>query len=203
MIEFKYRPDIDGLRAVAVSMVLLFHAGLGFPGGYVGVDVFFVISGFLITGLILKEQKAGTFTLANFWMRRIRRIIPAATVMVATVLIAGFFLLLPTDYVELGQSSIAQQLMLSNVYFWRSTGYFSGFAELKPLLHTWSLAVEEQFYIGYPFLIIILSRFRRRNIALFIALLTAVSFATSQYGVEHYPNATYYLLPTRAWELLI
>ena len=124
MIDFKYRPDVDGLRAVAVILVLLFHADLGFSGGFIGVDVFFVISGFLITGLILKEQDADKFSLANFWVRRILRIIPAATVMVVAVLVAGFFLLLPRDYVDLGKSTIAQQLMLSNVYFWRNTAYF-------------------------------------------------------------------------------
>lgn len=203
MIEFKYRPDVDGLRAVAVMLVLLYHAGLGFPGGYIGVDVFFVISGFLITGLILKEQNAGTFSLANFWVRRIRRIIPAATVMVVAVLVVGFFLLLPNDYSDLGKSTIAQQLMFSNVYFWQNTGYFDGPADLKPLLHTWSLAVEEQFYLGYPLLLILLKRFRRGTTPIVLGLLALGSLVLSQYGVNHHPSATFFLLPTRAWELLI
>jgi len=203
MSEFRYRPDVDGLRAVAVMLVLLFHAGLGFSGGYVGVDVFFVISGFLITGLILKEQNAGTFSLGNFWMRRIRRIIPAATFMVISVLVVGFFLILPNDYKELGESSIAQQLMFSNVYFWRNTGYFDGAAEIKPLLHTWSLAVEEQFYIGYPFLLILLHRFGKKTTFWALFLLGLGSLGISEYGVRNHPSATFFLLPTRAWELMI
>ena len=132
---FVYRPDVDGLRAVAVAMVVLYHAGLGFRGGFIGVDVFFVISGYLITGLILKDLDAGAFSIRGFWVRRIRRIMPAVTVMVASVLVAGWFLLLPADYVDLGRSAIAQQAMAANVYFWRNTGYFDGAAELKPLLH--------------------------------------------------------------------
>lgn len=203
MIDFKYRPEVDGLRAVAVTLVLLFHAGLGFSGGFIGVDVFFVISGFLITGLILKEQDAGTFRLANFWVRRIRRIIPAVTVLAVAVLAAGVVLLLPSDYEDLGKSTIAQQLMLSNVYFWRNTGYFDGAAELMPLLHTWSLAVEEQFYLGYPFLLMLLHPLGRRPAFTTLALLAAVSLAASEYGVRTFPSATFFLLPTRAWELLI
>jgi len=184
-------------------MVLLFHAGLGFSGGYVGVDVFFVISGFLITGLILKEQDNGTFRLADFWARRIRRILPAAVLMVAAVLLAGFALLLPADYESLGKSAITQQLMLSNVYFWRNTGYFSGPAELMPLLHTWSLAVEEQFYVGYPFLLIILARLTRKTRMWCLLVLATVSLAASQYGVLHHTSAAFFLLPARAWELLV
>lgn len=203
MIDFKYRPDVDGLRAVAVTLVLLFHAGLGFSGGFIGVDVFFVISGFLITGLILKEQDTGRFSLATFWVRRIRRIIPVATVLVVAVLVAGFFLLLPSDYADLAKSTIAQQLMLSNVYFWRHTGYFDGPAELKPLLHTWSLAVEEQFYIIYPFLLTFLKMFGRNVTFGTLAFLSIGSLALSEYGVGHHRSGTFFLLPTRAWELLI
>src|SRR5580704_3332118 len=153
MIAFKYRPDVDGLRAVAVILVLLFHAGFGCPGGFIGVDVFFVISGFLITGLILKEQRGEGFHLSQFWIRRIRRIMPAATFVVATTLVANYFILLPVDYERLSKTTIAQQVMVSNLYFYRTTGYFDENADEKPLLHTWSLAVEEQFYIAYPFLL--------------------------------------------------
>ena len=145
-----YRKDIDGLRAVAVLSVVFYHAGLGFPGGYVGVDVFFVISGYLITALILKDLERGSFSMANFWERRIRRIFPALAVMVAVTCVAGWFLLLPRDLAKLGASVIAQSLLVSNFYFWRTTNYFGGANEEKPLLHTWSLAVEEQFYLIFP-----------------------------------------------------
>lgn len=202
MIEFKYRPDIDGLRAVAVLMVLLFHADFGFSGGYVGVDVFFVVSGFLITGLILKEQRSGTFSLAGFWERRIRRIVPAATCLVAAVLMAGPLLLLPHDLEELAESTIAQQLMLANVYFWRTGGYFGGAAEFKPLLHTWSLAVEEQFYLGLPFLLLVCKGLQKGRLVLLLCGLGLISFAVSVWGTYSHPTATFYLLPTRAWELL-
>lgn len=203
MIEFKYRADVDGLRAVAVLLVVLFHAQLGFSGGFIGVDVFFVISGFLITGLILKEQQTNSFRLPNFWERRIRRIIPAATVMVIAVLIAGGFILLPTDFANLAKSAIAQQLMLSNFYFWQHTDYFDGLIDMKPLMHTWSLAIEEQFYLGYPLLLIAVRRFswRWKFAGMFAA--TIASLVLSQWGVDRYPVATYYLMPTRAWELLL
>ncbi|MCC9601774.1 acyltransferase [Stieleria sp. JC731] len=202
MIEFKYRPDVDGLRAVAVVLVLLFHAGLGFKGGFIGVDVFFVISGFLITGLILKEQNNGDFSLGRFWVRRIRRILPAATAMVVLVLIAGFFVMVPLDYTDLGKSTIAQQLMLSNVFFWRNTGYFDGPSDLKPLLHTWSLAVEEQFYLGYPLLLIWLARFKRQVSVAVLSTLFLGSLVLSEYGVHKFPSGAFFLLPTRAWEML-
>jgi peptidoglycan/LPS O-acetylase OafA/YrhL len=145
-----YRPDIDGLRAIAVLSVVFYHAGLGFPGGYVGVDVFFVISGYLITALILKDLERGSFSMAIFWERRIRRIFPALAAMVAVTCVAGWFLLLPEDLAKLGASVIAQSLLVSNFYFWRTTNYFGGANEEKPLLHTWSLAVEEQFYLIFP-----------------------------------------------------
>ena len=146
----QYRADIDGLRAIAVLSVVFYHAGLGFPGGYVGVDVFFVISGYLITALILKDLERGSFSMVNFWERRIRRIFPALAVMVAATMLAGWFLLLPEDLAKLGASVIAQSLLVSNFYFWRTTNYFGGANEEKPLLHTWSLAVEEQFYLIFP-----------------------------------------------------
>lgn len=203
MIELKYRPDVDGLRAVAVIMVLLFHAGLGFSGGYVGVDVFFVISGFLITGLILKEQSLKRFSLAEFWGRRIRRIIPAATLVGVVCLIAGGVLLLPSDWEQLAKSLVAQQAMLSNVYFWRSTDYFAGPSEVMPLLHTWSLAVEEQFYLGFPLLLIVIRRLSPRTAASVLLSLAAFSFLLSEWAVRRYPSAAFFLLPTRAWELLL
>lgn len=199
----KYRPDVDGLRAIAVTLVVLFHAGLGFTGGFIGVDVFFVISGFLITGLLLKEHDAGTFSITHFWVRRIRRIIPAASVMVVAVLVASFFFLLPDDFVSTAKSAIAQQVMSSNIYFWRNIDYFAGPAELKPLLHTWSLSVEEQFYVFYPALFMLLHRLGRKTLLCVLSIIGLLSFASSLYGVQHDTSFAFFQLPTRAWELII
>lgn len=203
MIEFKYRPDIDGLRAVALGLVLLFHAGLKFTGGFVGVDVFFVISGFLITGLVIKQQAAGTFDLSQFWMRRIRRIVPAATFLVVATLGLGALLLLPEDLEDLADSTVAQQLMVANFYFWDQTGYFDGPADLKPLLHTWSLAVEEQFYLFFPLLLFVGRRLSQRGLLSLLSGLAAISFGLSVWGVRSVPTATFFLLPFRAWEMLL
>ena len=199
----KYRPEVDGLRAVAVLLVLLFHADLGFSGGFVGVDVFFVISGFLITGLILKKQSENRFQLSQFWIRRIRRILPASIVMTAVTLVMGFFILMPSDYQKLGDSAIAQQLMVSNFYFWQNTGYFDAPANFQPFMHTWSLAVEEQFYLIYPFLLYGIGRFRARvQLAVLLPLFLA-SFIASEWAVQKAPSAAYFLLPFRAWEMIL
>jgi peptidoglycan/LPS O-acetylase OafA/YrhL len=200
-----YRPDVDGLRAIAILSVLFFHAGLGCPGGYVGVDVFFVISGYLISSLILKEFQAGKFSLVNFWERRVRRIFPALAVMVGVTLIAGWFLLLPEHLEKLGNSAIAQALLAANIYFWRTTNYFGGANDEKPLLHTWSLAVEEQFYMFFPLILVFLLRraeFRRPQVLVATLLVgLVVSLGVAVWGVKHQPYATFFLLPTRAWEL--
>ncbi|MEO6601996.1 MAG: acyltransferase, partial [Polyangiaceae bacterium] len=193
-----YRREVDGLRAFAVVPVVLFHAQLGFPGGFVGVDVFFVISGYLITSLILKEGEV--FSLAYFWERRVRRIVPAATVTVLACLILGWFLLLPADFLHLGRSMVAQSLLVSNLFFWRDLNYFAT-NEVRPLLHTWSLAVEEQFYVCLPLLFYVLRK-ARRAVPWSLATLALISFAASVRGVLMHPSATFYLLPTRAWELL-
>lgn len=201
-----YRPEIDGLRAIAVLAVVLYHAGLGCPGGYVGVDVFFVISGFLITSLILRDLHTGRFNLIEFWERRIRRIFPAMAVCIGATLIAGWFLLLPDDLEKLGASAFAQCLSISNIYFWRTTNYFGGENLERPLLHTWSLSVEEQFYLFLPvglLLISAISLFQRRYSLVAILLLIAlVSLLLSVWGVRNQPYATFFLLPTRMWELL-
>lgn len=199
----RYRAYIDGLRALAVLPVLLFHAELGFSGGYVGVDIFFVISGYLITALILKDLDGGRFHILDFWERRIRRILPALAVVVFSCIAAGWLLYLPLDFKELGQSVIAQAALVSNIYFWRQSGYFEQAADVKPLLHTWSLAVEEQFYLFFPCLLIAFRRFSRKSIVPLITALCVVSFGLSVWGSYHYPQATFYLLPTRAWELLL
>jgi peptidoglycan/LPS O-acetylase OafA/YrhL len=197
-----YRPDIDGLRAIAVLSVVLCHAELFVPGGYVGVDVFFVVSGFLITSLILKELEQGTFSLRDFWERRVRRIVPALLAVTAVTLLAGWFLLLPDGYRLLGESAASLMLLGSNIHFWLKTGYFDPAAGERPLLHTWSLAVEEQFYLVMPLLLLLLAR-RGRRALLLLAIPALASFAWSVHGIARDPGATFYLLPTRAWELLV
>ena len=183
--------------------VLLFHAKLGFGGGYVGVDIFFVISGYLITALILKEINGDGFSLVTFWERRIRRILPALLVVVLATVVAGWFLYLPSDFLSIGQSVLAQAALISNIFFFRHTGYFADAADTQPLLHTWSLAVEEQFYVFFPLLLVGLARFRRLSISKTIAGLAVGSFALSVVGSYSNPSATFYLLPTRAWELML
>ncbi len=202
-----HRPDIDGLRALAVLPVLLFHARLGCAGGFVGVDVFFVISGFLISSLILHELEAGTFSLLSFWERRIRRILPALFVVILATVVAGWFLFLPEDFERLGKSIVAQAALASNIYFHlqglTEGGYFATTADTKTLLHTWSLAVEEQFYLFFPILIMVLVRAKRNLLLPVIIGLAIGSFGLSVYGSYAFPSATFFLLPTRAWELLL
>jgi peptidoglycan/LPS O-acetylase OafA/YrhL len=202
MSTLAYRRDIDGLRAVAVIAVVLFHFGVpGFTGGFVGVDVFFVISGYLITSIIWNQRQAGRFSFVDFWARRARRILPALFVMIVAVLAVGWFLMAPKDYEELGRSARYQVLFVSNILFMRQDGYFDVASDLKPLLHTWSLAVEEQFYILFPLLLTVLSsRLKHWRMALFGVLL--VSFGLSLWAVSHHPEKAFYLLPMRAWELL-
>ena len=202
MTTLVYRRDIDGLRAIAVLAVVLFHFGVpGVTGGFVGVDVFFVISGFLITSIIWRERQAGRFSFVDFWARRARRILPALFVMMATTLVVGWFLLAPKDYEALGRSAHYQATFSSNLLFARQHGYFDAASDIKPLLHTWSLAVEEQFYIVFPLLLTLLSsRLKHWRLALFCVLL--VSFGMSVWAVTHQPQKAFYLLHLRAWELL-
>ena len=202
MTSLVYRRDIDGLRAVAVIAVVLFHFGVpGFSGGFVGVDVFFVISGYLITSIIWRQREAGRFSFVEFWARRARRILPALFVLLMAVLVAGWFLMAPKDYEELGRSVRYQVMFASNLLFMRQEGYFDAASDLKPLLHTWSLAVEEQFYIVFPLILTLFSsRFRHWRMALFSLLL--ISFGLSVWAVAHHPEKAFFLLPMRAWELL-
>lgn len=203
MSRLAYRPEIDGLRALAVTAVVLFHSHLKFSGGYVGVDIFFVISGYLITGLIAADLAAGKFSLRDFWERRVRRIVPAASVTVLACLVLGAALMLPPDFEALGRSAVAQALMVANHFFLGETGYFAAPAENQPLLHFWSLAVEEQFYLFFPFFLLALHR--RGKAAMFcgVAALAGASFGLSVAGVKWFPEATFFILPTRAWELAL
>jgi len=200
---WKYRPEIDGLRAIAILLVLLFHADLGFKGGFIGVDVFFVISGYLITGIILNKQRAGQFRITEFWERRVRRILPASILMVTAVLCYASFTLMPEDFSQLSKTALYHQCLFSNVNLWLTVGYFNDFAELNPLLHTWSLAVEEQFYLIYPFLLMWLGRYRESVRLRVLTVLFLLSFIGSEYAVHTKPELSFFLLPTRAWEMLL
>ena len=202
--EHTYRSDIDGLRAIAVVSVVLFHAGLqGFGGGFVGVDIFFVISGFLITSILMEDLQTGRFSIARFYERRIRRIFPALFVMLAVAGILAAILVLPDDFAEFGSSLSAATLFVSNIFFWQSSDYFSGPAHLKPLLHTWSLSVEEQFYIVFPLLLLAIYRWGRGAYRSWLVLFLLGSYAASVWGMTEKPVANFYLAPPRAWELLI
>lgn len=199
----KYRPEVDGLRAIAVVPVVFFHAGFSlFKGGFVGVDVFFVISGYLITSILLKELEAGTFSLLKFYERRARRILPALAVMVAACIPVAIFLMTPTEAKNFAQSVAAVGLFASNVLFWVESGYFDLDSEEKPLLHTWSLAVEEQFYIVFPLLLLLLWTYRRKLLVPILVFLALLSLVLCEWGARNAPSATFFLAPTRAWELL-
>jgi peptidoglycan/LPS O-acetylase OafA/YrhL len=199
-----YRREIDGLRALAVLPVIFFHAGFQtFSGGFVGVDIFFVISGYLITSIILAEMEAGTFTLANFYERRARRILPALFVLISLCLPFAWLWLLPQDMKSFSQSLVAVTAFASNVLFWRTTGYFDTAAELKPLLHTWSLAVEEQYYLLFPLFVMFTWRFGKTWILKSLVVVFIISLAAAHWGATTHPVFTFFLLPTRGWELLI
>lgn len=200
----EYRREIDGLRAVAVIPIILFHAGFEFfSGGFVGVDVFFVISGYLITTIILAEKEQGKFSVINFYDRRARRILPALFFVMAISLPFAWFLLKPNDLKDFSQSLTAVSLLSSNILFWLESGYFATESELKPLLHTWSLAVEEQFYVFFPLYLMVVWRYRKRWILGSIIVLGFISILLAQWGGVNKPSATFFLLPTRAWELMV
>jgi len=202
----KYRPEIDGLRALAVVPVVLFHAGISATsGGYVGVDVFFVISGYLITRLLIEDLDRERFSLLSFYDRRVRRIFPALITIITISSIAGWFILLPEDFERFSLSAVAASTFWSNIFFWMESGYFDTATELKPLLHTWSLALEEQYYIFFPILLAAFWRLGRGIILVLLGIIFVLSMTLGiwNFGTLSEPEAAFYLLPTRAWELLI
>jgi peptidoglycan/LPS O-acetylase OafA/YrhL len=200
----KYRPDIDGLRAVAVLPVLLFHLGFGLaPGGFIGVDVFFVISGYLITGLISAEMHEGTYSITRFYVRRARRIFPALFFMCAVTALLVLLFCLPSDAERFSKALAAATLFGSNIYFYLTADYFAAAAETQPLLHTWSLAVEEQFYIFFPLILLLVRRYFGRRERLIMVALALVSLGLSIWLVRTDKAAAFYLLHSRAWELLL
>lgn len=199
-----YRADIDGLRGVAVLLVVAFHLGTSkVPGGFVGVDVFFVISGYLIGTIILSELASDKFSLLSFYERRVRRIFPALFVTLIVTSLFAYRFFLPSEMDEYAKSLVAATTSVSNIFFLHLSGYFEGPAAMKPLLHTWSLAVEEQFYIFLPLFLMAIRKFsvsKQRVLVLAVALL---SFSVSVWGAFHSPASTFYLSHTRAWELML
>ncbi len=199
----KYRSDIDGLRAIAVGGVVAFHAlPWSLSGGFVGVDVFFVLSGYLITSIICREAEHGQFSITRFYERRFRRIMPALVLMTVATTIASLLIISPIGLVDFGRSLIGVATFTANIVFWADTGYFAPDALDMPLLHTWSLAVEEQFYILWPFVIAYLARREdKRPLKIFVVITVVASLVLSTLGVKFYRDMTFYMLPTRAWEL--
>jgi len=197
-----YRPDIDGLRAVAVLAVVLFHAFPGLvPGGFAGVDVFFVISGYLITGIILRGLNAGDFRFIDFYAHRARRILPALLLVLVTCLVLGWYVLLPVEYAQLSRHAAAGAGFVQNFVLWREAGYFDTVTELKPLMHLWSLSIEEQFYLLYPLLLCAAWRWMRRPVLL-VAALTVASFGLGLALTATDPVQAFFAPHARMWELL-
>ncbi len=198
-----YRPEVDGLRCVAVVAVILYHAGIGpFPGGYVGVDIFFVISGYLITSILAADLATGQFSFRKFYERRARRIFPALFFVMACCVPFAWAWLTPGQLREFFQSVVAVTLFLSNLYFWLKSGYFGANAETLPLLHTWSLSVEEQFYVVFPIVLMLLWRFWRNGRSAVLGLLGIASLAACLWYELRDPSFNFFFAPTRAWELL-
>lgn len=198
-----YRPDIDGLRAIAVLAVVIFHAFPSLiPGGFVGVDIFFVISGFLISKHIREELSAGTFSIATFYARRVRRIFPALSVVLLACVLMGWVILTPGEYEQLGKHVVAGVAFISNLIFWKEAGYFDNAADTKPLLHLWSLGIEEQFYIVWPLFLAFFWRYSRHLGRAFIGVL-GISLAYSLMTVQHDVVADFYSPLTRFWELAL
>ena len=198
----KYRAEIDGLRALAVVPVILFHAGFElFSGGFVGVDVFFVISGYLITTILIEDIENNRFSIVNFYERRARRILPALFFVMLVCIPFAWMWMLPSQMKDFSQSLVAVSLFASNILFWRESSYFDAAAEEKPLLHTWSLAVEEQYYLLFPIFLILAWRFGKNRVFWMIVVMAAISLLLSEWGWRNKATANFYLAPTRAWEL--
>jgi peptidoglycan/LPS O-acetylase OafA/YrhL len=196
-----YRPEIDGLRAIAVLLVILFHAGFRVPGGYVGVDVFFVISGYLITRLLLHREADRRLSLTLFWTGRIRRIVPALAAVLAAAAIPALLLLTPYELEEFAKSLGASALMGGNIFFWRNGGYFG--RDETHLLHLWTIGIEEQFYLFYPIFLLTIFKWRASLLTPLLCLVLAVSLGAAEFLNDSKPQATFLLLPTRGWELLV
>ncbi len=200
----QYKSEIDGLRALAVLPVIFFHFDLnGFHGGFIGVDIFFVISGYLITKLLYKDISAQKFSLLDFYERRARRLLPAAFLVLFCSYIAGYYLFAPQDFKAFGESLHWFAFFASNIHFMNEAGYFDLPSQVKPILHTWSLSVEEQFYFIFPIILYLIYQFRKNNILTLIWVLIILSFSISVYTTYEYKAFAFYMLPSRGWELLL
>lgn len=199
-----YRKEIDGLRALAVVPVILFHAGYDtFSGGFIGVDVFFVISGYLITNILISEISNNRFSFVNFYFRRARRIIPVLFNAILLSIPASYYFLNPREMIDFAESIISTITFSSNILFWQEIGYFNTKSELKPLIHTWSLSVEEQYYLIFPLVTLIALGFGRKYFISLVITVLFVSIVLAEWGSNNTPDAAFYLLPTRAWEIMI
>lgn len=199
-----YRREIDGLRALAVIPVILFHAGFKyFGGGFVGVDIFFVISGYLITTIIIVDLQEGKFSIAKFYERRARRILPCLYLVMLVSMLLGYLWMMPDEFKNFGQSVFATTIFSNNILLALTSGYWALASEYKPLLHTWSLGVEEQYYIIFPFILIIGWKYFRKYLGATIFLIALSSLFLATWGVARSPDLAFYLLPTRAWEILL
>ena len=200
-MRMRYRPEVDGLRAIAVAAVIIFHSGcIPLTGGFLGVDIFFVISGYLITKIICNEMQNNSFSFPHFYKRRVLRILPALFLVCICCIPFAFMLMLPNERLGFAKGLISVTLFASNIFFWRQSGYFDEDAALKPLLHTWSLGVEEQFYILFPLFLFLAYRFIRSRIPALVVILTVGSLGLAEWMSRIEPDANFYLLPFRAWE---
>ena len=200
----KYRAEIDGLRALAVIPVIFFHAGFElFSGGFVGVDIFFVISGYLITSILIEEIENKKFSIIRFYERRARRILPALFLVMFFSILLAWILLSDTALNKFGNSVIGLSFFISNLVFWKQQGYFEEYSELNPLLHTWSLSVEEQYYVIFPIFLLLVWSFGRTKVFWIIVVMAVISLLISEWGWRNKPVANFYLTPTRIWELFV
>ena len=205
MVFLKFRKDVNGLRAIAVIAVMLFHFNASWmPGGFADVDVFFVISGFLMTGIIFRGIEQDNFSILAFYIARANRIIPALAFLCLALLVFGWFYLAPLDYKTLGKHVASSIGFLSNIVYWSESGYFTAASHGKWLLHTWSLSVEWQFYVMYPLVLIALRKFMSvKTIKKTVLLATVLGFIFCVIFTYKWPSPAYYLLPTRAWEMMV
>ena len=200
----KYRPEIDGLRALSILPVVFFHAGFNlFNGGYIGVDIFFVISGYLITSILLSDLKKGEFRLSNFYFRRARRILPALILVMIVSIPFAWLWMVPFQMKDFSQSVVSTSLFGSNFLFWLESGYFDLSSEEKPLLHTWSLAVEEQYYLFFPVFLFLIWKLKEDKVFKIILIFTVLSFLFCEWSSKNEYNYNFYLAPSRAWEIFV